>query len=196
MLDELAPAYQQLGLVRERMGADTVNVVPHSHYECADGTWIAMACSHDGMFVRIAEAMGRPELAADDRWGRKAARLAERDEVNRVVGDWVRTLRRDSCSSSAATNELPIGPVYSIADIFTDPQYAHRGTIQEVASRLGPLAVPGVFPDLSDTPGEIRWLGPELGSTPTRCCVEVLGRTDEEIAGLRDDGVRVIDASA
>src|SRR6516162_10145769 len=66
MLDELAPAYQQLGFVRQRMGADTVNVVPHSHYRTKDDHWIAIACSNDEMFARLARAMGRPELAALD----------------------------------------------------------------------------------------------------------------------------------
>ena len=67
MLDELAPAYQQFGIVRERMGADTVNVLPHSHYQTNDGRWLAIACSNDDMFARLARAMGRPELADDDR---------------------------------------------------------------------------------------------------------------------------------
>ena len=47
VLDEIAPAYQRLGYIRERMGADTVNVCPHSHYQARDGRWIAIACSND-----------------------------------------------------------------------------------------------------------------------------------------------------
>lgn len=189
VLDELAPAFERLGFVRERMGADTVNVVPHSHYQCADGTWVAMACSHDDMFARIAKAMGRPELADPDRWGHKAARLADRDEVNGAVADWVRTVSRDELLELSRTHDLPIGPVYSIADIFEDPQYAHRETIVHPESRIGPLAVPGTFPALSDTPGGVDWLGPALGEHTDEVLREVLGRTDAEIAALRADGV-------
>ena len=68
VLDEIAPAYQRLGYIRERMGADTVNVCPHSHYQARDGRWIAIACSNDLMFKRLATAIGRDELAADSLW--------------------------------------------------------------------------------------------------------------------------------
>ena len=63
ILDELAPAFQYKGLVRQRMGPGTVNVVPHSHYPTKDNRWIAIACTNDKIFARLAEAMQRPELA-------------------------------------------------------------------------------------------------------------------------------------
>ena len=69
VLDEIAPAYQKFGYVRERMGADTVNVCPHSHYQTRDGKWIAIACTSDQMFARLAEAMQQPELASAERYG-------------------------------------------------------------------------------------------------------------------------------
>src|SRR3546814_4258425 len=53
LLDELAPAYAKFGTVRERTGADTVNVAPHSHYQTLDGTWVAIACTNDRMFGRL-----------------------------------------------------------------------------------------------------------------------------------------------
>ena len=164
LLDELAPAYQQFGIVRERMGADTVNVVPHGHFQCADGRWLAIACSNDTMFARLAQAMEQPELATPNRYGPKEARLAARAEVNRLVGEWVAGYTLDEVLARCRAGEVPAGPVYSIADIFADPQYAHRGTISTEESRIGPLAVPSTIPALSDTPGAIRWLGRALGA--------------------------------
>ncbi|MFF2846315.1 CaiB/BaiF CoA transferase family protein [Streptomyces sp. NPDC058001] len=189
LLDELAPAYQTFGFVRERMGTDTVNVVPHSHYRTEDGHWIAIACSSDDMFARLARAMGRPELADQERFGPKGARLAARDEVNALVAAWVGSLSRRDVLDRCGAAEVPAGPLNSIADIFDDPQYAHRGNIALHDSRIGPLAVPGVLPSLSETPGEIRWLGPELGADTEEVLREVLDRTPEEIAGLRAAGI-------
>lgn len=189
VLDELAPAFQQLGFVRERMGADTVNVVPHSHYQTEDGGWIAIACSHDEMFTRLATAMGDPALASSDRFGTKASRLAARDEVNALVAEWVGALTRDEVLRRCTDAGVPAGPLYSIADIVDDPQYRHRGTIATADSRIGPLSIPGVIPTLSDTPGEIRWLGPELGADTDSVLRDVLRRSSAEIALLRADGV-------
>jgi crotonobetainyl-CoA:carnitine CoA-transferase CaiB-like acyl-CoA transferase len=188
-LDELAPAYQQLGFIRERMGADTVNVVPHSHYRTNDDRWIAIACSNDDMFARLAQAMRRPELAADDQFGPKQARLAARERVNTIVGEWVGSHSCDEVLASCRQAQVPAGPLYSVADIFADPQYAHRDTIAVRESRIGPLAVPGVVPSLSQTPGEIRWLGPALGADTDAVLTELLHRTPTEIAKLRADGV-------
>ena len=189
MLDELAPAYQQFGFVRERMGADTVNVIPHSHYRTKDDRWIAIACSNDDMFARLANAMERPELAAMDRFGPKATRLAARDEVNELVREWVGSLGRDEVISRCKDAQVPVGPLYSIAEIFEDPQYSHRENIVMEESRLGPLAVPGVLPSLSETPGEIRWLGPALGDHTDEVLTGLLDLTAAEIAALRSEGV-------
>jgi crotonobetainyl-CoA:carnitine CoA-transferase CaiB-like acyl-CoA transferase len=189
MLDELAPAYQQFGYVRERMGADTVNVIPHSHYRTRDDHWVAIACSNDDMFARLARAMERPELADDDRFGRKETRLAARDQVNAIVAEWIGSLPRDEVLERCRAAEVPIGPLNSIADIFEDPQYQHRETVVTKESRIGPLAVPGTVPALSETPGEIRWLGPALGADTDDVLGELLGRTAEQIAKLRADGI-------
>jgi crotonobetainyl-CoA:carnitine CoA-transferase CaiB-like acyl-CoA transferase len=189
MLDELAPAFQQFGFVRERMGADTVNVLPHSHYECTDGRWLAIACSNDEMFARLATAMGRPELADDDQLGTKANRLAARDRVNQLVAEWVGSMTCDEALAACRAAQVPSGSLMSIAEIFEDPQYQHRGTIVEVPSRIGPLAVPGTLPALSDTPGEIRWLGPALGADTDAVLSDVLHRTVDEIAALHHQGV-------
>jgi crotonobetainyl-CoA:carnitine CoA-transferase CaiB-like acyl-CoA transferase len=188
-LDELAPAYQQSGFVRERMGADTVNVVPHSHYRTQDDRWIAIACSNDDMFARLARAMGQPGLAAEDRFGPKELRLAARDRVNELVSGWVGSLPCEDVLARCREEQVPAGPLHSIADIFEDPQYEHRRNIVLAGSRIGPLAVPGVLPSLSETPGEIRWLGPELGADTDTVLTELLHRTPAEIARLRADGV-------
>jgi len=189
VLDELAPAFQQTGFVRERLGADTVNVVPHSHYESKDGRWLAIACTNDVMFARLATAMGRPELAGPDQYGPKEARLAARPLVNALVAEWVATRTRDEAMDACRAADVPAGPLYSIAEIFEDPQYAHRETIVTADSRVGPLAVPGTLPALSDTPGGIRWLGPALGADTDDVLTEILHRTAGQIAALRADGV-------
>ena len=159
VLDEMVPAFQQNGYVRERMGADTVNVCPHSHYQASDGKWIALACTNDQMFARLADAMGQPELASPARYGDKDKRLAARDEVNRIVAQWVLSLDHQTVLSLCKEFDVPASLIFSIADIFEDPQYRARGNIRMTESRIGDLAVPDVVPRLSATPGEIRWLG-------------------------------------
>ena len=83
----------------------------------------------------------------------------------------------------------PASLIYSIADIFADPQYQARENIRTVESRVGPVAVPGVVPKLSATPGEINWLGAALGAHNEDVLCGMLGLAADELAELRAQGV-------
>ena len=127
LLDEMAPAYAKTGFVRERMGADTVNVAPHSHYRTATGQWVAIACTSDKMFERLAQVMGEPQLAAMPEFATSQARVERRDEVNGMVARWVGSLPLQEVLARCEAGEVPCGPVYDIADIFRDAQYRGAG---------------------------------------------------------------------
>jgi succinyl-CoA:(S)-malate CoA-transferase subunit B len=190
ILDELAPAFQQNGYVRQRMGPGTVNVVPHSHYPTKDGRWIAIACTNDKIFTRLAEAMQRPELADDARWGRLAAREADRAEVDATVAAWTAGYDRADLLRLCEGAQVPCGPVYAIDEIFEDPHYAARENILRMTDpRVGELAVPNLVPRLSETPGEVKWLGPELGAHNDEIYRGMLGLDGAELARLRTAGV-------
>ena len=190
ILDELAAAYHQSGYVRQRMGPGTVNVVPHSHYPTRDGRWIAIACTSDKIFARLAEAMGRTDLAGAERWGLLAARERDRALVDAKVGAWTADMTRDEALALCARFEVPCGPVYAIDEIFTDPHYAARGNIAFVDDpRAGRVAVPAPVPHMHGTPGRIDHLGPALGADTDAVYARLLGMGAAELAGLRERGV-------
>ena len=167
MLDETAPAYARHGTVRERMGPGAPNVCPHSHYETKDQKWLAIACTTDKMFARLARVMGRPELATEDKYGPVAARLADREAVDGLVSAWTGSLTRDEVLERCEAGEVPCGPVNSIADIFDDPQFQARGNLEtHDVEGLGPITVPAILPRLSDTPGASP-ISVRLWATPT-----------------------------
>ncbi len=190
ILDELAPAFQKAGYVRQRMGPGTVNVVPHSHYPTRDDRWIAIACTNDKIFARLAEAMERPELAGPDSWGPLANRERDRALVDETVGRWTVQFDRADLLRMCEVSQVPAGPVYAIDEIFEDPHYAARENILTVRdSRVGELAVPNVVPRLSDTPGSVRWLGEALGSHNDEIYRAMLGLDDAEMTRLTREGV-------
>jgi len=190
ILDEVAPAYQKTGFVRQRAGAETPIVVPHSHYPSQDDRWLAIACTNDKIFARLAQLMGRADMISDPRYATNAARLQRRGEVNGIVGDWTSTLERDEVLARCAKAEVPCGPVHSLDEIFKDPQYAARNSILEFTdSRVGALAIPNVVPKLSETPGRVRWLGPPLGAHTDEILRDLIRLDRNEIRKLRDSGI-------
>lgn len=190
ILDELAPAYDLKGFVRKRMGPGTVNAVPHSHYPTRDGRWIAIACTNDKIYQRLADAMGTPEKGEPHNWGTLAHRERDREQVDAHVTQWTLQHDRADLLQICERAQVPCGPVYSIDEIFEDPHYAARGNIVRVADdRVGELAIPNLVPRLSDTPGRVKWLGPRKGEHNTEVYQELLGMSAGEIERLRGLGV-------
>ena len=189
-LDEIAAVYDKTGHVRERSGTETHTATPHSHYRCADGGWVAIACTNDKMFVRLAQVMGQPELAEDERYRLKRSRLARRDEVNAIVSAWTTAHDRETVIRHCSEGEVPCGPVCSIEDIFGEEQFWVRDTLVRVNDpRIGDLAVQGTIPRLSDTPGRIRHLGATLAAHNQAIYGDELGLASEEMAALAEAGV-------
>jgi crotonobetainyl-CoA:carnitine CoA-transferase CaiB-like acyl-CoA transferase len=189
ILDELAPAYARSGFVRQRMGPGTVNVVPHSHYPTKDARWIAIACTSDRIFARLAAAMGAPELAGEGKWGTLARREAERELVDAYVAAWTARYERAELLTLCEAAQVPCGPVYAIDEIFADPQYQARDNIVRVVDeRAGEIAIPNVVPRLTDTPGRVKWLGPPPESHNDEVYRGLLGLSAADIAALRASG--------
>ena len=189
-LDEIAAVYDKTGEIRERMGTETHTSVHHSHYPTSDGKWVAIACTNDKMFARLASVLGRPELATAEQFGTVKTRLAGRTEVNRLVGEWTEQRSRDEVIKLCSDGDVPCGPVNSIADIFNEPQYWQRDTLVRVADdRIGELTVQGVVPTLSATPGKIVHLGAALGEHNEAIYKTWLGLSDEQLTELKREQV-------
>lgn len=189
-LDEIAAVYDKTGEVRERQGTETHSSVPHSHYPCADGGWVAIACTNDKMFARFTQVMGQPELADPERYGLKAKRIEDRDIVNALVREFTMSHSRDEVIRLCSKGDVPCGMISSIADIFKEEQFWARDTLLKVADeRVGELTVQGVVPKLSDTPGEVKHLGVEMGKDTESVLSRLGGVGADELATLRDEGV-------
>jgi len=163
VLDETAPAYAKNGIIRGRDGCMTRQVCPHGHFPCADGHWVAIACTSDKIWERMAvRVLKRPDFAASHPKTRD--RLADRATIDGAVEAFTGAHSMEDVIRLCTEGDVPCGPINSIADIFADPHYAARETILRVTDpALGEVAVPNVFPRLSETPGRITHLGPGFG---------------------------------
>lgn len=188
LLDELAPAYAKYGTVRERMGADTINVVPHSHYRTGSGEWVALACTSDKMFERLAVMMGTPTLAQE--FPTSAIRVKHRDHVNGLVAAWMAKHTLDDVIAKTREGGVPCAEIYSIREIFEDPQYAARENLLRIDDpRVGELVVPAAVPKLSETPATFRHAGRALGADNADVYGSLLGMDEDELHRHADAGV-------
>lgn len=185
MLDDMIPRYAKTGYVRERMGADTINHVPHSHYRTRDGQWIALACTDDRMWERFLGVMQRPDLLESRRFATMPQRIAGRDEVNAIVADFVAGMDRDDFLALCMAHEVPAGPINSVAEIFKDPQIEARGNLLALdVPGEGTVVVSNVVPRLSETPGQVRAPGPSVGQHNREIYGGLLGLDDAQLVTL------------
>ena len=190
ILDNLTMAYDKLGIVRERMGTATPNVVPHNHFPTKDGKWVAIACTSERIFERLATAMGREGMARDPRYDTGAKRVENREEVDAIVSEWTGSFELKELVRLLDAQEVPVSGINSIADIFEDPHFQARGSIIEVDDAvLGTTKMPDIVPRLSRTPGRVEHLAPALGEHNDEVYRGLLGFSSEKLAELKEEGV-------
>src|SRR6266480_1271233 len=191
ILDDAVAVHGATGRVRERIGSGTESAVPHNHYRSRDGRWIAIACTNDRMFARLLQALGRPELEGDPRMASVRARLAHREAVDELVAAWVAAREAAEALRALEAAEVPSSLVASVRDLFEDPQVrARENILRLVVPLVGALAMPGVVPRLTRTPGRVDRAGPTtLGEHNEEVYGGRLGLSQTELARLRARGV-------
>ena len=152
------------GVLRQRSGGTLPGVAPANAYPTADGSEILIAGNADGVFRRLCEVMGAPELADDPRFAAHTARGANAAELDGMVASWTATLPADALLATLAAAGVPAGRVYTAADMLADEHYAARDMVLRATARAGfKLPMTGIVPRFSRTPGGVADVGAALG---------------------------------
>jgi formyl-CoA transferase len=191
LLESAVPEYDRLGIVRQPSGTRIKGVAPSNIFKSRDDLWVVIAANQDNVFGRLCEAMDRAELADDPRFATHLARGEHQDAIDGIVAEWA--AQRDALEIDRMLNAAGVvcGPIYTMAEIFKDPQFqAREMLVEHVDPEFGPYIGPGIVPKFSETPGEVRWSGMwQEGSHNEEIYCGLLGLTSSELGALREDGI-------
>jgi formyl-CoA transferase len=187
--ESLLPEYDAFGEIRRPAGGALPGIAPSNAYACADGQAVLVAGNGDSIFKRLMVVIGRQDLADDPSLAANDGRAERAAELDAAIGAWTARHAIDEVLARLRDADVPASSVYTIAQIAADPHYAARGNIERIpAMSGGTIAVPGIVPKLSGTPGAVRHAAPRLGQH-TDAVLAQAGLSAERIAELRRHGV-------
>ena len=188
-MESLLPEFSAFGAVREAAGSALPGIAPSNAYKCQDGGYVLIAGNGDSIFKRLMHTMGRDDLGLDPNLADNAGRVKRVEEIDAAIGAWTATLSVAQVLELLDAASVPAGRIYTVADIAADPHYQARDMIlQTVMADGSALALPGIVPKLSRTPGSHRRNAPEIGQD-TDAVLQDIGLTEAQIQALKDKGI-------
>jgi len=189
LMESLVPEYDHAGVVRERTGGALPGIVPSNTYTTGDGENIVIAGNGDAIFKRLMTAIGRHDMADDAQLARNDGRVPRTAEIDGAIQAWCDTQTIEQALAALKAADVPVGKIYSVRDMMSDPQFLARQMFEQHAFKDGtPIKLPAITPKMSATPGVTKWLGPALGEHNEEV-LTALGYAQDEIDRLRDDNV-------
>lgn len=188
MLANLGANYLVTRKAPRRAGNAHQNIVPYQVFEVADGHLI-LAVGNDGQFEKFCTVAGCPELAADPRFAKNAARVRHRELLVPLLAAVMKTRARADWLAALEASKVPCGPINGLDEVFADPQVRHRGMTATVQHPLaGPLELVASPLKLSATPPALRRAPPLLGQHTDEVLAEI-GLAPARVAELRAAGI-------
>lgn len=189
-MESLIPEYALERYIRGRTGSVLPGVAPSNIYPTLDGQWLVMGANADNVFRRLCQVMGQPELADDPRFATHDARAQNMEALDNIIAEWTSQFHVDHLVEMLNESGVPAGKIYTAREMLEDPHFRSRGAILWAEAKgIGPMPMQGVFPQFSETPGEVRWTGPELGEHNEEIYVGLLGLPPERLTQLKEKGV-------
>ncbi|MBC3191863.1 CoA transferase [Pseudonocardia sp. C8] len=193
IMDSLVPDLDAYDTVRQRTAGPLPGVVPSGNYPTADGQSIMIAGNADRAFSRLMVAIGRQDLADDPTLAGGPARARRADEIDDAITAWTRTLSAAAAVDVLAEAGVPAGPILDAEAIARDRHYRARDMVRPakvvVEDEPEEIRFPGVVPRLPGSPGDVRWVGPELGEHTDQVLHELLDLSADQLDDHRARGV-------
>ena len=189
MLEAVVPEYDGLGVVREPSGSTITGIAPTNTYKCRDKSLIVIGANTDSMFSRLAKIIGKPELAENVKFADNKSRVKNQEELDTLIQSWVETMNPDSALKMLDAENIAAGPIYSVEEMFKDPQYLARELFETVSVDNNSLKIPAIVPRLSKTPGRTDFPGPSLGKFNEEIYKNLLGLDDHTFKTLESEGI-------
>ncbi|MEO5695077.1 MAG: CoA transferase [Usitatibacter sp.] len=193
LIEPHVPAFDKLGLVAQRTGSRLPDSAPNNTFVTKDRRYLHITAMGDAVFARLADAIGRPELSTDPKYQTQLARSTNEEELDGLIGEWAVALPLVEVLAALNGASIPAAPIYTVEDIFKDEHFAAREMLVRVPdAEFGTVALAGVVPKLSATPGEIRHAGHKVGEDTADVLADVLGLSTAEIERLVHERVIAI----
>jgi crotonobetainyl-CoA:carnitine CoA-transferase CaiB-like acyl-CoA transferase len=189
LLEAVVPEFDGAGLVREPSGTTLTGIVPTNTYRCADGRHVIIGGNGDSIFKRLMVVAGRPDMAEDPALAHNAGRVQQEAAIDAALAEWCAGLTSAAVIAQLEAARVPVGPIYSVADMVADPHFQARGLFETVEVDGEPLKIPAILPRLETTPGRTDWPGGAVGSHNEEILGGLLGLSAAELEALRAEGV-------
>lgn len=190
LLESTTLSYDQLGTSPMRSGNRWDVSAPRNAFATADGRWVAMSGATRSTAARVFRAIGRDDLAMNDEYLDLQTRPAHADEIDSITKSWIGERTLQQVMSVFEALDVAAAPVYDAEQLLADEHLAERGAFACIADpNLGSVRVQAPVARLSDTPGSIRHLGGDLGSSNHVVYSGLLGMDDADIDALHAAGV-------
>ncbi|MFL3021911.1 MAG: CoA transferase [Acidimicrobiales bacterium] len=157
IMGPLISAWHTEGYLQPRLGSGIAYSVPRGTYQASDGGWIAVSTSSDALARRVMELIG---VGDDERFQTFDGRIANREEVDRLMAEWVQQRTLSEALESFEAAEAAAAPVLDVGELSSDHHVAERGSLIEVDG----IVMQSLIAQLSKTPGRVRWAGRSLGA--------------------------------
>ncbi|NUU21765.1 MAG: CoA transferase [Streptomycetaceae bacterium] len=189
LLESATLAYDQLGVVKGRVGNMLPASAPRNAYRTADDRWLAISSASPSIAVRVFRAVGRDDMAQDPDYIDPVRRQERVAEVDRAVADWVARHTLDEAMRVFEAADVAAAPVYDAPALLADEHLRARGTFTSVDDPdLGPVTVQAPVVRLSETPGRVAHLGRGLGCDNDAVYGGLLGLAADKLEELRTKG--------
>lgn len=190
LMEGMLPEYGALGTVKQPTGGGIGTAAPSNAYPTKDGAWVLIAANSEPLFAKLMKLIGRPELIGTKQYRGNRERVANAAALDALIADWTRSHDADDLIALLSQTDIPSSRAYTAADIAKDEQYIARGMVREVADpHLGQVLQAGIVPHVPESPGQVRWTGPDIGQHNEEIFGSLLSIGKSELAALRKEGV-------